>query len=516
MGIVLLMARLFLASILVIAGVAKAVDPAGARKALIGFGVSDKLSAPLGWFLPILEIVVAVALIPLNTAWIGALAALALMLAFSAAIGINLLRGRTPECNCFGQLHSKPVSWSMFSRNLMLAAVAALVVAQGKQAPGVSMLNWLAELKTGEMMNLLVSSVAVGLLVAGVAYLRRVLNQQMRILDRIDAVEKLVEEYAPPPVEREEATPPPEGLPVGAPAPDFSLASVGGGQISLRDLVGYGKPVLLLFVSPNCAPCATILRDVRAWERDYADKLTIALLSKGSLPENEKRLTKYGAKLVLLAEDSDVAEAYQTRWTPAAVLISDNGRIASHNAYGDESIRALITAAPASTDIKPNGNGAVGAGHRLQVPVGYSAFKVGDPAPSFSMHDLFGEGIKTEDFLGSDTLLIFWDPECPFCQGMSEDLRVWEETPPTDAPQLVFVVSGDVERVKAASEKFKSRFLHDSELRVGHLFGTRSTPAAVLIDREGRIASSIATGSPNVLALAGVRKPAMPVVSSSS
>jgi peroxiredoxin/uncharacterized membrane protein YphA (DoxX/SURF4 family) len=517
MEIVLLMARLFLASILVIAGVAKATDQTGARKALIGFGVSEKVAAPLGLCLPVVEIVVALALIPLDTAWVAAIGALALMLIFTMAIGISLLRGRTPECNCFGQLHSKPVSWSMFSRNLILAAVAALIVARGKGGPGLSAFNWLAELKTGEMMNLLVSSVAAGLLVTGVVYLRRVLGQQTRILDRIDAVEKLVEEYAPPPVEREEATHPPEGLPVGAPAPDFSLASVGGGQVSLRDLLGFGKPVLLLFVSPNCAPCTTILQDVKAWDRDYSDRLTIALLSKGSLRDNERRVAKYGARHLLLVGESEVTESYEGRWTPASVLISSQGRIASLNAYGDDAIRALIAGAVSAVFASPeDGNSASGNGHLVQVTVGRSTLKVGDPAPDFSLPDMYGEVVHARDLLGQVTLLLFWDPSCPFCRAMSEDVKRWEENPPPGAPRMVFVASGDLEKVKDASEGFESRFLHDDGFQVGMLLGTRSTPSALLIDSEGGIASSIATGSSNVMLLAGVRKVVVPVMSSSS
>jgi len=512
MEIVLVMARLFLASILVVAGVAKAIEPAGTRKALIGFGVPEKVAVPLGWCLPFVEIAVALALIPLSTAWLGAIAALALMLIFTLAIGVTLLRGRTPECNCFGQLHSMPVSWTMFTRNLMLAAVAALILAWGKQPPGLSALNWVAESKTAQTMILLMSSVAVALLVAGVVYLRRVLGQQTRILDRIEAVEKLVEEYAPPPMERTEATPPPDGLPVGAPAPDFSLTSIGGAKVSLGDLLAYGKPVMLLFVSPNCSPCVTILQDVKTWERDYSDRLTIALLSKGSLADNERRMSKYDARHLLLVGESGVAESYEGKWTPAAVLISTQGKIASNNNYGADAIRTLITSAVSTTYAEPEDGETSENGHRLPVAVGSSSLKVGDPAPDFSLPDIYGEVVNNRDLLGRNTLLLFWDISCPFCRAMSEDIKRWEEDPPPGAPRLVFLASGDLEKVKDASELFESPFLHDDGFEVSMQLGTRSTPSALLIDREGRIASSIAKGSSNVLLLAGVRKVVEPVM----
>lgn len=516
METVLLMARLFLAFILLVAGVSKAIDPASARKALAGFGVSEKMAGPLGWCLPFLEIAAAIALIPTGTAWFGAIASLGLMLIFVAAIGVSLALGRTPECNCFGQLHSKPVSWSMFVRNLLLALVAGLVVVQGKDAPGLSVTNMLADLKAGELLVLILSLAGVGLLVIASVHLRRILNDQAAVLSRIDAIEKTLEDYAPPPVEREEATPPPEGLPVGALAPDFLLDAIDGGQVGLDDLLDYGKPVLLLFVSTSCAPCESVLKDVSAWERDYA--LTIALLSKGSPQENRKRVAKYGARHLLLIGESDVAETYQGRWTPAGVLITREGRIASHNAYGDADIRLLVsTAAAAETEFESRASlGAPGNGNGLEIKVGKSELKVGDPAPNFSLSDVAGNVVTTEDLLGRDTLLLFWNPGCPYCGAMSDDVRRWEENPPPDAPRLVFVSSGDLEKVKDNSEEFESRFLHDDGFDVGMRLGTRATPSALLIDSEGRIASSIGTGRSNVMLLAGVRDALAPELSSSS
>src|SRR5262252_9535436 len=131
MGIVLLLARLVLALIFGVAGTAKASNLTATRKAIAGFGVPEKLAAGLGTAIPFVELLVALALLPAGTAWFGAIAALMLLVVFAAGIGVNLIRGQKPDCNCFGQLHSRPVSWSVFARNVMLVAVAALVVVEG-------------------------------------------------------------------------------------------------------------------------------------------------------------------------------------------------------------------------------------------------------------------------------------------------------------------------------------------------------------------------------------------------
>src|SRR5215831_8405424 len=138
MEIVLLIARLSLAFIFVLAGITKAADLAGTRKAAISFGIPEKLAVPVGASLPFVEMLVALALLPTSTVWIGAVSALGLLLVFAAAIAVNLARGKAPDCNCFGQLHSKPVSWSVLTRNLVLATIAGLVVIHGNKSPGLS------------------------------------------------------------------------------------------------------------------------------------------------------------------------------------------------------------------------------------------------------------------------------------------------------------------------------------------------------------------------------------------
>src|SRR5262249_47097639 len=133
--------------------------------------------------------------------------------------------------------------------------------------------------------------------------------------------------------------------------------------------------------------------------------------------------------------------------------------------------------------------------------------------PDFLLQDAEGNVVRSKDLLGRDTLLLFWDPRCPHCRSMEQDIRMWELNPPSRAPRLVFISSGDLEDVKADSARFKAKFLCDAEFTVGQLFGTNLTPSAVLIDSDGRIASGTEGGRPNVLALAGIRPAAMPAAS---
>src|SRR2546421_853460 len=180
MSLVLLFARFLLAVVFVVAGLAKLADRAGSRQALYDFGLPAALAGPFGLLLPLAELAVAVALLLSASAWWGALGALALLLLFVAGIGYNLAHGRRPDCHCFGQLYSAPAGWSTLIRNLVLAAVAALVVGFGRSTPGPGLLDWLAALTVIQRVEVLVGVLLLALLIAEGWVLLQVMAQQGR------------------------------------------------------------------------------------------------------------------------------------------------------------------------------------------------------------------------------------------------------------------------------------------------------------------------------------------------
>jgi thiol-disulfide isomerase/thioredoxin len=136
---------------------------------------------------------------------------------------------------------------------------------------------------------------------------------------------------------------------------------------------------------------------------------------------------------------------------------------------------------------------------------------VGEPAPRFALSDLANNEVDLNELLGRDTLLLFWNPGCGYCQKMADDVKRWEARPGKNAPQVVFISTGEAEAVKKESEGFQSLFLHDPESDIMPLFGANGTPSAVLLDAEGHITSSLAVGEKNILALLGVRKVELPI-----
>lgn len=288
MAIALLLARVLLAAVFLVAGLAKLADLAGSRQAVRNFGIPGVLAPPLGTLLPLAELAVAVALVLPVSAWWGALGALTLLLLFVVGIGYNLARGRTPDCHCFGQLHSAPAGWPTLIRNLVLAAIAGVVVVFGRGTAGLGLFDWLTALSGIQRIEALAGIVVLALLIGEAWVLLQVMAQQGRLLLRIEALEaeRAGTGLATQSTATGQPAAPGVGLPVGAPAPTFTLSTLSSETMTLEALRALGKPVVLLFSNPGCGPCNALLPDVGRWQREYASKVVVALISWGTVEAN--------------------------------------------------------------------------------------------------------------------------------------------------------------------------------------------------------------------------------------
>lgn len=506
MDVVLLIARLALAVVFVVAGCAKLADLAGSRQAVRDFGVPASLAGPFGLALPLAELAVAIALVPLATAWWGALGALVLLLLFVGAIGYNLARGRTPDCHCFGQLHSAPAGWPTLIRNGLLAAVAALVLVAGFDDPGASAFGWFGD-ATAATRIAVVTAVVAAVALAGMGWLLLdLMLQNGRILLRIEELETAIATGSPP-IQASSGKGSGAGLPVGTVAPAFQLPGMHGETATLDSLRAAGKPVLLVFTDPSCGPCNALMPEIGRWQREQAERLTVAVIGRGSVDANRPKVAEHGLRNVLLQQDKEVAAAFKSRVTPTGVLIGANGTVAHSAAQGSTEIRALVARTveqPAAAQV-PIANGRANV-----APAPAPVLQIGEPAPPVELPDLDGKTVQLADFAGKPTAILFWSPTCGFCQRMVNDLKAWEASAPSTAPGLLVVSTGTVEANRAMG--LRSRLVLDQGFATGRAFGARGTPAAILVDADGRVASSVATGAPAVLALLAGREVTLPSV----
>ena len=266
--------------------------------------------------------------------------------------------------------------------------------------------------------------------------------------------------------------------------PDVALTVLGGGGTSINALLTRGKPLLLVVTDPRCGPCYELLPDVSGWQRVYGDRLSIALVSNGDPGINRSMTAEYGIYPVLLQRERELDEAYNLVQAPAAVLISTDGQIAAETRYGAWAIRQLV---------------ADTLGLVMPPPpvIEHRAVRAGEAVPSLRRPDLDGNPIDFGAMQNATTLLLFWNPGCSHCQEVLPEIRAFESRHLW--PQLVIVSRGPIGLNREVG--FASRMVLDDDRSLATAFGVSGTPAAVLIDTTGVVASPVARGATGVRAL---------------
>jgi thiol-disulfide isomerase/thioredoxin/uncharacterized membrane protein YphA (DoxX/SURF4 family) len=482
---IVLASRWLLSLVFLVAAVGKFADLPGSRRAVPEFGLPESLANSIGTLLPAIELGIALALLFERTAWWGAIGAAALLMCFVFVISINLLRGKTPDCHCFGQLHSAPAGPKTLIRNVVLIALAVFVVTRGTENTGPGIREFLVGLSSIQFVWSVTAFSVIGLCAACTWFMLQLYKQNGRLLQRIEALEQRGGNGVAggarlePTNERTHV-----GLPLGSPAPEFELLDLAGRSHSLQSSLTDRKPVMLLFVDPECGPCKALLPSVALWHSDYAEIVKIILISRGGARANLEKIGSQPLPYLLLQQDRELATAFQCYGTPGAVWIGIDGKIESHVAQGSIEIEELFV-----------------KGRKRATPELRPSHQIGDPAPEIVLPSVSGKDRKVTDFYGRPLVLLFWNPSCGFCSRMLEDLRSWERNPPVDAPQLLVISTGPAETNRQMG--LRSEILLDDDYLVGRAFKSTGTPSAILLDERGTVSEPLATGEDAVRSLLG-------------
>jgi peroxiredoxin len=316
------------------------------------------------------------------------------------------------------------------------------------------------------------------------------LGQNGRLLVRLEQIESALEDADIEFDLEAEAGEEIAGLPIGSPAPEFSLSRLSGKTESLERLLTARRPVLLIFSDPACVPCNALMPEIDAWAREQQE-LLFAVISRGSLEANRQKFSQYNAVQVMVQDGSDVSAQYQVTGTPTAILVQPDGTIGSGLAAGADNIRALVQRARRRQVALKRKQAAA-------APV-RGAERIGKDAPLVELKNLDGGTVRLADFAGQPTAVLFWNPDCGYCQRMVDDLKAWEANPPRNAPQLLVVSTGDVAKNREVG--LTSPTVLDSGFTVGTSFGASGTPSAVLVGADGKVASGLAVGGSSVMSL---------------
>ena len=481
LAVVLLVARCTLAAVLLLAGITKLFSPAATRDSAQAFGLPRALARLVAPLLPLLELATALLLLGDRTATVGSWLAVALMAAFTLVVALAVARRRSVACNCFGTFSAEPVSRRTLVRNVALLTASGAVAAAGARSADAALGLPYADFDAASWTIVaLVGAVVIGATGAWHAFVL-LLQQQGRLLLRVDALEGRLSADAPAAHQHEPET---YGLPVGAEAPSFSLEGLHGETLTLESLVARGRPVLLEFADPHCGPCTAVAPVVARWQREHADELTVVVIAGGSLEDNRAKAVEHGLTTVLLDDGGATARAYGSPGTPSAVLVGADGRILSATVAGGPAVEAL-------------GAGITGASPAPTPTEG----AVGQPAPTFSLPTLAGDVLSDDVLTGErSTVVLFWDPQCGFCQRMQTRLQHWDHQASGGDRTLLVVASRGAEANDTLGLGAPV-LLDDGTLM--HAFGANGTPMAVLVDPEGRIASPVAAGEEAVFDLLG-------------
>jgi methylamine dehydrogenase accessory protein MauD len=136
-----------------------------------------------------------------------------------------------------------------------------------------------------------------------------------------------------------------DGLKPGKKAPDFTLPSAAGDEISLHDFAG--RRVLLVFTQSGCSPCKAVVPELNRLERGDTQVLVV---NNGDPEATRKWSTEVGARFPVLAQDKfSISKKYEVFATPFAFLIDAKGVIVSKGIINNrQHIRYVLSGARAT------------------------------------------------------------------------------------------------------------------------------------------------------------------------
>ena len=127
---------------------------------------------------------------------------------------------------------------------------------------------------------------------------------------------------------------------IGEPAPPIKLKDLRGKTVDLKNF--RGQKTLVLFWNPGCGFCQQMLDDLKDWEANPQEGAPKLLVVSQGTKEDNKALGLRSP--VLTDQQMTIFGAYGTWGTPTAVLVDEEGRIASEVAEGAQAVFALAEA----------------------------------------------------------------------------------------------------------------------------------------------------------------------------
>ena len=120
-----------------------------------------------------------------------------------------------------------------------------------------------------------------------------------------------------------------QSLKAGDVAPEMRLETLGGGTVTIGGKRP-GRSQLLFFLSPDCPLCKSMLPVVKSAAGAERGWLDIVLASDGGAPDHQRMIAAEGLGGFDYVLSEALGRSLGVSKLPYAVLIAEDGRIASH------------------------------------------------------------------------------------------------------------------------------------------------------------------------------------------
>lgn len=139
----LIWVRWTLAGVMFVASLGKLLDRDSFIQAVINYKILHRgISRIFARIVPWAEILSAILLVSGPLTYLGALITGVLLLSFTTAAAINLIRGRDISCGCMGKLITDRVGWPLLLRNAILIGLVCLAIPEGTKMINLAVASW--------------------------------------------------------------------------------------------------------------------------------------------------------------------------------------------------------------------------------------------------------------------------------------------------------------------------------------------------------------------------------------
>ena len=129
-------------------------------------------------------------------------------------------------------------------------------------------------------------------------------------------------------------------------APDFALADVAGGTLSLS--AHRGSPVVINFWGSWCPPCRAEIPEFAAWHKENPDVPLIGIaVRSGQASTVAQKAKSLGINYPVAVADDQVVDAYRVSVFPTTIVVDAEGNIsgAVSGAIGRKELDRLVAEA---------------------------------------------------------------------------------------------------------------------------------------------------------------------------